>query len=115
MSEDEKSSPSISLEQERFARILFPHASEQYRRVRKTGTRFVHYTNASAAMGILRSKTIWMRASSCMNDVSEVRLGWSGCGKPIVTLKRESNFASFSTEYFRVSPRRLKDALTVGR
>lgn len=65
----------ILLEEERFARIFFPHAHEQYLRVRKAGTRFVYYTNGGAAMRILQSKTIWMRASSCMNDVSEVRYG----------------------------------------
>jgi Protein of unknown function (DUF2971) len=87
MSEDEKLSPTISPEQERFARILFPHFNEQYLRVRKTGTRFVHYTNAEAAMGILRGKNIWMRASSCMNDVSEVRYGLERLWKTY----RESN------------------------
>jgi hypothetical protein len=65
----------ISPEQDRFARIFFPHAYQQHARVLKDGTRFVHYTNANAAMGILQSKTIWMRNSSCMNDVSEVRYG----------------------------------------
>src|ERR1700731_3293213 len=75
MSEDERLSPRISPEQERFARLLFPYLSEQYLRIRKAGTRFVHYTNAEAAMCILRGKHIWMRASSCMNDVSEVRYG----------------------------------------
>ncbi len=67
--------PNISPDQERCARIFFPHAYEQRLRVLKDGTRFVHYTNANAAMDILRSKTIWMRNSSCMNDVSEVRYG----------------------------------------
>jgi hypothetical protein len=43
MSDDERLSPNISLEQERFARILFPHFSEQHLRVRETRTRFVHY------------------------------------------------------------------------
>jgi hypothetical protein len=75
MSEDERLSPRISPEQERFARLLFPYFSEQYLRIQKAGTRFVHYTNAEAAMCILRGKNIWMRASSCMNDVSEVRYG----------------------------------------
>jgi hypothetical protein len=65
----------IPPEQERFARIFFPHTYEEYFRILKAGTRFVHYTNANAAMDILRSKTIWMRNSSCMNDVSEVRYG----------------------------------------
>jgi hypothetical protein len=38
-------------------------------------------------MGILRDKNIWMRASSCMNDVSEVRYGLERLWKTY----RESN------------------------
>jgi hypothetical protein len=65
----------IPLDQERFARIFFPHAYEERLRILKDGTRFVHHTNANAALEILRSRAIWMRNSSCMNDVSEVRYG----------------------------------------
>jgi hypothetical protein len=65
----------IAPEQVRLAHIFFPHALEQHTRVKEAGTRFVHYTNADAAMSILRSKTVWMRNSTCMNDVSEVRYG----------------------------------------
>src|ERR1700683_546433 len=62
-------------EQERFARILFPYALEQHSRVTSKGTRFVHYTNAEVAMKILRSKEVWMRKSSCMNDFLEIQYG----------------------------------------
>jgi hypothetical protein len=65
----------ISPEQVRLAQTFFPHTYEERLRVKNAGRRFVHYTNANAAMEILRSKTIWMRNSSCMNDVSEVRYG----------------------------------------
>jgi hypothetical protein len=65
----------VSSEELRFMRIFFPNAFEQGSRVQNDRTRFVHYTTANAAMSILRSKTIWMRNSSCMNDVSEVRYG----------------------------------------
>jgi hypothetical protein len=100
MSEDEKSSPNISLEQERFARILFPHASEQYLRVRRAGTRFVHYTNANAAMCILRDKNIWMRATSCMNDVSEVRYGLERLRKTYRESKAGERFRLVLDEIF---------------
>jgi len=75
MADDAELNLSIAPEQLRLAHIFFPHALEQHSRVKEAGTRFVHYTNADAAMSILRSKTVWMRNSSCMNDVSEVRYG----------------------------------------
>ncbi|MBL8537603.1 MAG: DUF2971 domain-containing protein [Hyphomonadaceae bacterium] len=37
--------------------------------------RFVHYTSSAAAIGILESKSVWMRNVSCMNDFMEVEHG----------------------------------------
>lgn len=65
----------ITPEQERLARILFPHSYGRALEVRSQSTRFVHYTSAAAAVSILRSKEIWMRKSSCMDDFSEVQYG----------------------------------------
>jgi hypothetical protein len=39
-------------------------------------TRFVHYTSAEAALGIIRSKRIWMRNTTCMSDYREVHHGY---------------------------------------
>jgi hypothetical protein len=55
--------------------IFFPYAFERFSAVETQGTRFVHYTNADAAMGILRTQEVWMRKSSCMNDFMEVEHG----------------------------------------
>ena len=55
--------------------IFYPYASRRRKEVREQGTRFVHYTNAEAAIAILQNKEIWMRLSSCMNDFSEVEHG----------------------------------------
>jgi hypothetical protein len=65
----------ITPEQARFAAIFMPHAARRQTTVYTEKTRFVHYTNASAAFGILRSREVWMRKVDCMNDVSEVRYG----------------------------------------
>ena len=65
----------ISPDQERLARILFPYAYERNLSARQQSTRFAHYTSAEAAMSILRSKEVWMRKSSCMNDFLEVQYG----------------------------------------
>ena len=43
--------------------------------VKSKGTRFVHYTHADAAMNILRTKQVWMRKTSCMDDFMEVQHG----------------------------------------
>ena len=56
--------------------LFFPYAIAQQERIRKEGTRFVHYTNAQAAMNILRTQEVWMRESSCMNDFMEVQHGY---------------------------------------
>lgn len=50
-------------------------ASERMNFVKVKKSRFVHYTRAEAAMHILKSKEIWMRNASCMNDLTEVQHG----------------------------------------
>jgi hypothetical protein len=75
MSDDQGLPPNISPEQVRLVQVFFPHTYEAHLHVKKAGTRFVHYTNANAAMNILRTKTVWMRNSSCMSDFSEVTYG----------------------------------------
>jgi hypothetical protein len=65
----------LSAEQERFARILHPYMLQRHLSAVAEGTRFVHYTSADGALNILRSKEIWMRKSSCMNDYLEVQYG----------------------------------------
>jgi hypothetical protein len=55
--------------------IFYPYASQRRAEMIGRGGRFVHYTNADAAMSIIRSGEIWMRLSSCMNDFSEVEHG----------------------------------------
>jgi hypothetical protein len=38
--------------------------------------RFVHYTSAEGALGIIRSKCMWMRSTTCMSDYREVHHGY---------------------------------------
>ena len=59
----------------RLAKIFHPHANRRIREIIDTNTRFVHYTSANAAMEILKTKTFWMRKTSCMNDFMEVQYG----------------------------------------
>jgi Protein of unknown function (DUF2971) len=37
--------------------------------------RFVHYTGAEAALNMFRTKEIWMRNATCMNDYMEIQYG----------------------------------------
>jgi hypothetical protein len=55
--------------------IFMPYAMERVMAAHSSHMRFVHYTSADAALNILRSKQVWMRKSSCMNDFMEVEHG----------------------------------------
>lgn len=59
----------------RAGQIFFPRAFEQRAAAVASSTKFVHYTHARAATGILQSKKVWMRKSSCMNDFMEIEHG----------------------------------------
>lgn len=61
--------------EEKFAKIFFPYASERMAEVKARKTRFVHYTSADSAMGILKNRVLWMRNASVMNDYREVMHG----------------------------------------
>ncbi|MFL5814005.1 MAG: DUF2971 domain-containing protein [Bdellovibrionia bacterium] len=61
--------------EERFAKTFFPYASQRMAEVKAKKTRFVHYTSANSAMGILKNREIWMRNSTCMNDYREIMHG----------------------------------------
>lgn len=56
-------------------RIFFPRAVERRMKVINENKRFVHYTSANAAVGILRNAEVWMRKSTTMNDFSEIEHG----------------------------------------
>jgi hypothetical protein len=50
---------------------------EQFESAVQKNARFIHYTTAEAALGIINSKRLWMRNASCMSDYSEIRHGYS--------------------------------------
>jgi len=67
--------------------------------------RFVHYTNAEAAVNILRNKEVWMRNAITMSDFMEVEHGFrclnqSYKGPPGILFKEvlESNFPNSAIE-----------------
>jgi Protein of unknown function (DUF2971) len=83
--------PLLTLEQfelnAKLESIFMPHASKQrnatYTRQvepavarEKAVLRFAHYTSAEAALGIIKTKRIWMRNAMCMADYREVQHGF---------------------------------------
>ena len=62
-------------EQRLLANIFYPHMMTKMCAAKENNTRLVHYTSASAAMEIIKTKRFWMRKTSCMNDFMEVEQG----------------------------------------
>lgn len=63
--------------EDRIWRLFLPNIVSQVERVRKSKTRFVHYTSAESAFKILRSGRMLLRNATLMNDFSEVQYGLS--------------------------------------
>lgn len=55
--------------------VFFPHDSECLKKITNSRKNFVHYTTASAATSIIKTKTIWLRQPYLMNDRGELALG----------------------------------------
>lgn len=56
---------------ERVSQIFMPLARERAQRAKDKKIDFVHYTTAENALNILRSRTVYMRNTVCMNDYRE--------------------------------------------
>ncbi|MEZ5853132.1 MAG: DUF2971 domain-containing protein [Hyphomicrobiaceae bacterium] len=65
----------ITLDELRVWHTLLPKPVERRIAAYKSKQRFVHYTTAAAAVEIARSRSIWLRNTTCMNDFSEVHFG----------------------------------------
>ncbi|MDO9460255.1 MAG: hypothetical protein Q7N95_09115, partial [Alphaproteobacteria bacterium] len=65
----------ISAEELKLLEIFFPIDVRKRLDVEQNNRRFVHYTSAEAAVGIIRNREIWMRKSSVMNDFMEIEHG----------------------------------------
>lgn len=67
--------PSLSLTP--LQRIFFPFASEEYERAVREKMRLAYYTKAETALKVIQNGEIWLRHTSAMNDVEEIRHGFS--------------------------------------
>lgn len=64
-----------SADVDRLYELFHPFVRKRVDRIKKSGMRLAHYTNADAATSILKNQEIWMRRVDCMNDYSEVLHG----------------------------------------
>jgi hypothetical protein len=92
---------------ERLVGIFLPYTYERRSEVHAQNIRFVHYTSAEAAMRILKSKSVWMRNSSCMNDYMEVRHGLALLTSTY-KVRLASSLKLHSTVYFQGCPLRSR-------
>lgn len=65
----------LTPQQLRLYETFFPTDVAKRAEISTLNGRFVHYTTADAAVGIIRDKTIWMRKSAVMNDFMEIEHG----------------------------------------
>jgi hypothetical protein len=60
------------------SKVLLPLITRLQEAAYQNGpARFVHYTTAEGALGIIKSKRFWMRNATCMSDYREVQHGFS--------------------------------------
>jgi len=79
------------------AYILMPYFMKKTRELflRKPGQlrgRLVHYTNAEAALNIIRTKRFWMRNTNCMSDFSEVQHGFDILQRFLAIKEKKESF-----------------------
>jgi hypothetical protein len=56
-------------------RIFSPYYLQKAGSIESGNLRFIQYTSAEAAMGIISNNEVWLRNAQCMNDYSEVKHG----------------------------------------
>lgn len=56
-------------------RVLASDIEEPVQSLRSSSGRLAHYTSADAGLSIIRSKSMYMRNATCMNDIAEVHHG----------------------------------------
>ena len=55
--------------------LFLPASFQQRATALRSGTRFVHYTTASAAASIVGNRSVWLRNTTTMNDYREINFG----------------------------------------
>lgn len=55
--------------------IFFPYMTEKTITAIQGDQQFVHYSDGNAALSMIQNKEVWLRNTTWMNDVSEIRYG----------------------------------------
>lgn len=64
-------------ELEQVKNTFFPTTVARVEKAKSMDLRFVHYTSAEAALGILTNREVWMRNAMTMNDSTEIEYGFN--------------------------------------
>lgn len=84
---------------EKLEQILMPHLAEGKERLKSNGNKFVHYTTAENALNIIKSKVLWMRSPTCMNDYMEISHGHGLLVKYFQNKEKRQSFISSIDKY----------------
>ncbi|MDF7776029.1 DUF2971 domain-containing protein [Sphingomonas sp. AOB5] len=72
--------------------VVQPHAVRSGQRFVESGSRFVHYSTAAGALGIIENNCLWLRNVTVQNDLSEVHHGASCLRKYWADAERRKRF-----------------------
>jgi hypothetical protein len=82
----------------RLEAIFMPFATNERRKLYEPNqfqeAKFVHYTTAEAALGIITSKRLWLRNATCMTDYREVQHGFAMLNKFFADEAKRTTFAA---------------------
>jgi len=74
-------------------KIFMPYADQCIEAKIKSKQRLVHYTTAAGALGILSTKSLWLRNALVMDDFSEVQTGFAELSKYFQDEKKRGRFS----------------------
>ena len=63
------------MKEDPYQRVFFAQIAEKVQKIQNEKIKFVHYTSAEAAMGIIKNEEVWLRNTKYMNDFAEVAHG----------------------------------------
>lgn len=67
--------PNVTPDEHRIMEIFYPHMMEKVLKAICADQKFVHYSDAEAALSMIQNKEVWMRNTTWMNDTSEIKYG----------------------------------------
>jgi hypothetical protein len=90
--------------------IFMPYAAGRIAALKAQNKRLVHYSSAENTMGIIKTKTFWLRNTRCMADYSEIDLGYGMLHK---FFQQQLNRDAFFKAVNRCSPNLAEDSIAL--